>query len=284
MTEPRTGRPPEHPPSPSAPTSARSRRGRVAASAAVIGLAVATTLGPAAAAPRSSVAARTAAAREAALAEDTPVVDAHLEAAAEAKQQAENEMAWALALARQQRGAFFQKLSDQAAQAAAAEAAAAKEAAAEAADQAAAEEAAAEAAVVAAAEDAAAEEAARHAAEDAAAAAAEDAAAEEAAAAAEEAAEEPHRQQDVAPEAPAAPSGGVWDSLAQCESGGNWSTNTGNGYYGGLQFSLSTWQGHGGSGLPNESSREAQIAVAERVRSSQGWGAWPACSNQLGLS
>jgi len=278
----------------------------VAASAAVIGLAVATTLGPAAAAPRSSVAARTAAAREAALAEDTPVVDAHLEAAAEAKQQAENEMAWALALARQQRGAFFQKLSDQAAQAAAAEAAAAKEAAAEAADQAAAEEAAAEAAavaaaedaaaeaaaeeaaaeaaVVAAAEDAAAEEAARHAAEDAAAAAAEDAAAEEAAAAAEEAAEEPHRQQDVAPEAPAAPSGGVWDSLAQCESGGNWSTNTGNGYYGGLQFSLSTWQGHGGSGLPSESSREAQIAVAERVRSSQGWGAWPACSNQLGLS
>ena len=75
----------------------------------------------------------------------------------------------------------------------------------------------------------------------------------------------------------------VWDRLAQCESGGNWAINTGNGYYGGLQFSLQTWQGYGGSGMPHENSREAQIAVAQRVLASQGWGAWPSCSSQLGL-
>ncbi len=80
-----------------------------------------------------------------------------------------------------------------------------------------------------------------------------------------------------------APSSGVWASLAQCESGGNWSINTGNGYYGGLQFSLSTWQGYGGSGMPHEASASEQIAVAERVQASQGWGAWPACSAELGL-
>jgi LysM repeat protein len=90
--------------------------------------------------------------------------------------------------------------------------------------------------------------------------------------------------QDSAP-APssAAPSSGVWASLAECESGGNWSINTGNGYYGGLQFSLSTWQGFGGSGMPHEASASEQIAVAERVQASQGWGAWPSCSAQLGL-
>ncbi len=80
-----------------------------------------------------------------------------------------------------------------------------------------------------------------------------------------------------------APSSGVWASLAQCESGGNWSIDTGNGYYGGLQFSLSTWQGYGGSGMPHEASTSEQIAVAERVQASQGWGAWPACSAELGL-
>ena len=80
-----------------------------------------------------------------------------------------------------------------------------------------------------------------------------------------------------------APSSGVWASLAQCESGGNWSIDTGNGYYGGLQFSLSTWQGYGGSGMPHEASASEQIAVAERVQASQGWGAWPACSAELGL-
>ena len=76
----------------------------------------------------------------------------------------------------------------------------------------------------------------------------------------------------------------TWDSLAQCESGGNWSTNTGNGFSGGLQFTTSTWQAYGGTGSPADASREQQIAVAERVQASQGWGAWPSCSAQLGLS
>lgn len=75
----------------------------------------------------------------------------------------------------------------------------------------------------------------------------------------------------------------VWDALAACESGGNWSINTGNGYYGGLQFSLSSWQAVGGSGYPHEASRATQIAMGERLLAAQGWGAWPACSDQLGL-
>ena len=76
----------------------------------------------------------------------------------------------------------------------------------------------------------------------------------------------------------------VWDRLAQCESGGNWGINTGNGYYGGLQFSLGTWNAYGGPGLPHQQSRETQIAVAERLRNaSGGYGAWPHCSGVLGL-
>ena len=76
----------------------------------------------------------------------------------------------------------------------------------------------------------------------------------------------------------------VWDQLAQCESGGNWATNTGNGYYGGLQFSLGTWQAYGGSGLPSNASRETQIAIATKIRdASGGYGAWPACAASLGL-
>ena len=75
----------------------------------------------------------------------------------------------------------------------------------------------------------------------------------------------------------------VWDRIAQCESGGNWATNTGNGYYGGLQFSLSTWRAYGGSGLPSDASRETQIAIAERVQAAQGWGAWPVCSREAGV-
>jgi resuscitation-promoting factor RpfB len=76
----------------------------------------------------------------------------------------------------------------------------------------------------------------------------------------------------------------VWDSLAQCESGGNWAINTGNGYYGGLQFNLGTWQSYGGSGLPSNASRETQIAIATKVRdASGGYGAWPACAASLGL-
>jgi LysM repeat protein len=68
-----------------------------------------------------------------------------------------------------------------------------------------------------------------------------------------------------------------WDAIAQCESGGNWTINTGNGYYGGLQFTLSTWRANGGNGMPQNASREAQIAVAERVLATQGIGAWPVC-------
>jgi len=77
--------------------------------------------------------------------------------------------------------------------------------------------------------------------------------------------------------------GSVWDRLAQCESGGNWAINTGNGYSGGLQFSPGTWQANGGSGLAHNASRAEQIRVAQRVLASQGWGAWPACSSRLGL-
>jgi uncharacterized protein YabE (DUF348 family) len=76
----------------------------------------------------------------------------------------------------------------------------------------------------------------------------------------------------------------VWDQLAQCEAGGNWATNTGNGYYGGLQFSLGTWQAYGGSGLPSSASRETQIAIATKIRNAAGgYGAWPACASRLGL-
>lgn len=78
-------------------------------------------------------------------------------------------------------------------------------------------------------------------------------------------------------------SGSVWDRLAQCESGGNWQINTGNGYYGGLQFSLSSWRGVGGSGYPHQASREEQIKRGELLKASGGWGHWPACSSKLGL-
>ena len=72
-----------------------------------------------------------------------------------------------------------------------------------------------------------------------------------------------------------------WDALAQCESGGNWGINTGNGFQGGLQFSPSTWSGYGGgefAATANQATREQQIIVAERVLAGQGWGAWPSCS------
>jgi resuscitation-promoting factor RpfB len=78
-------------------------------------------------------------------------------------------------------------------------------------------------------------------------------------------------------------SGGAWDRLAQCEAGGNWAANTGNGYYGGLQFSASTWRSVGGSGLPSDASKEEQIARAEMLRARSGYGPWPACSAKLGL-
>lgn len=83
--------------------------------------------------------------------------------------------------------------------------------------------------------------------------------------------------------APTVPDGSVWDNLARCESGGNWAINTGNGYYGGLQFSLSTWRAVGGTGLPSENSREEQIARAEILVARSGFGQWPACARRLGL-
>jgi resuscitation-promoting factor RpfA len=80
-----------------------------------------------------------------------------------------------------------------------------------------------------------------------------------------------------------ADTGTAWDKLAQCESTGNWSINTGNGFSGGLQFTPSTWRAFGGKGMAHHASREEQIVVAERVLAKQGWGAWPACSRKLGL-
>ncbi len=84
-----------------------------------------------------------------------------------------------------------------------------------------------------------------------------------------------------------AASNDTWDALAECESGGDWDINTGNGYYGGLQFSQSTWEGFGGTEYAPRAdlaSRAQQIAIAERVLAAQGWNAWPTCSDQIGAS
>src|SRR5512147_2543183 len=78
-----------------------------------------------------------------------------------------------------------------------------------------------------------------------------------------------------------------WDTVAQCESGGNWHINTGNGYYGGLQFSKSTWNGYGGqqyAARADLASRSDQIAIAEEVLDGQGIGAWPVCGKKGGSS
>lgn len=90
------------------------------------------------------------------------------------------------------------------------------------------------------------------------------------------------------PASDSGPPAGVWDELAQCESGGNWSINTGNGYFGGLQFDASSWEWAGGHRYaPNAhlASRAQQIEIAERLLSIHpaGWGAWPACSSRMGL-
>ena len=77
--------------------------------------------------------------------------------------------------------------------------------------------------------------------------------------------------------------GATWDALAQCESGGNWSINTGNGFYGGLQFTQQSWNGVGMSGSPANATRAQKIEAGERLLAIQGWGAWPACSAKLGL-
>ncbi|GAB1691071.1 transglycosylase family protein [Krasilnikovia sp. M28-CT-15] len=89
----------------------------------------------------------------------------------------------------------------------------------------------------------------------------------------------------LGPAAPASASSVNWDAIAQCESGGRWHINTGNGYYGGLQFSRRTWTGHGGAKYArtaDKASRTQQIAVAERVLRTQGIGAWPVCGAKAG--
>ena len=86
--------------------------------------------------------------------------------------------------------------------------------------------------------------------------------------------------------APAVSSGSVWDRLAYCEAHGDWSTHTASGFSGGLQFADATWRSYGGGAYAPkawQASREAQIAVAEKVLADAGWKAWPACSIKLGL-
>jgi hypothetical protein len=76
----------------------------------------------------------------------------------------------------------------------------------------------------------------------------------------------------------------AWDALASCESSGNWAINTGNGFYGGVQFTQSTWEGHGGlryAPRADLATRDEQIAIAEVTRAKQGWGAWPVCSTRV---
>jgi uncharacterized protein YabE (DUF348 family) len=88
-------------------------------------------------------------------------------------------------------------------------------------------------------------------------------------------------------EVPTVNNGLIWDALARCESGGNWAINTGNGYYGGVQFDQNTWERQGGlryASRADLATREEQIAVAEVTRARQGWGAWPTCSGRTGVS
>lgn len=78
----------------------------------------------------------------------------------------------------------------------------------------------------------------------------------------------------------------TWERLANCESGGNWHINTGNGYYGGLQFSAGTWDGNGGGRFASRAdlaTRSEQMLIAENVLDARGWSPWPACSSRLGL-
>ena len=86
---------------------------------------------------------------------------------------------------------------------------------------------------------------------------------------------------------PASAASPVWDKVARCESGGNWKINTGNGYYGGLQFSARTWSGFGGgkyASRANKATKGEQIAIARRVLATQGPGAWPTCGRRAGLT
>jgi LysM repeat protein len=91
----------------------------------------------------------------------------------------------------------------------------------------------------------------------------------------------------IAPTAAHAATASQWDAVAACESGGNWAIDTGNGYYGGLQFAASTWNSYGGTAfapLANEATAAEQMEIADRVLASQGWGAWPACSVEAGVA
>ena len=74
----------------------------------------------------------------------------------------------------------------------------------------------------------------------------------------------------------------TWERLAQCESGGNWAMNTGNGYYGGLQFSLATWRNVGGAGYPHQATKAEQIKRGKILQAQAGWGQWPGCARELG--
>jgi hypothetical protein len=76
----------------------------------------------------------------------------------------------------------------------------------------------------------------------------------------------------------------TWDRMAGCEAGGNWAANTGNGYYGGLQFSVATWEAYGGTGYPHEASKATQIEVGKRLQAARGWNAWPGCARELGYT
>lgn len=87
-------------------------------------------------------------------------------------------------------------------------------------------------------------------------------------------------------EVPPVTNAGAWDALAQCEAGGNWAINTGNGYYGGVQFDQNTWERNGGLRYAERAdlaTKEEQIAIAEVTRARQGWGAWPTCSSRVGV-
>lgn len=89
------------------------------------------------------------------------------------------------------------------------------------------------------------------------------------------------------PTADSVQSNGTWDRLAQCESGGDWSINTGNGFHGGLQFTNQSWNAFGGSQYAptaDQATKQQQIEVAGKLKATQGWGAWPSCSQQLGLN
>lgn len=88
---------------------------------------------------------------------------------------------------------------------------------------------------------------------------------------------------DPWPDIAGTPSDATWSLIAECESGGDWSIATGNGYYGGVQFALGSWRAVGGQGYPHEASQDEQIFRADLLWQEQGWPAWPACSRAIGL-